>query len=276
MLIFSRYTWWVATMAGLALLLAVMSQTGLLSPFQSAFSVVTRPIENVLTGTFQPIASFLSNAGNVTSLRDENAKLRIENEALRNKVTALQQESQKIAELQQALKIVNGPGSDVHVAANVVAHDSSPFTDVVSIDRGSTSGIQPGMVVLSPQGTLLGTVISSTGSGAFVRVVTDTKSKVNARDVESKSDGIIQGTPNHGLTFDLSQADIKVGDTIVTSGLGGNYPPGLPIGRVSAVSGTPQDLFRQVTVEPGVRLATTTTVLVDTTFLPQQISTGLP
>jgi len=276
MLIFSRYTWWVASMIGLAFLLAIMGQTGLLRPFQGVFSVVTTPIDNVFSGAFQPVASFLSNAGNVNSLRDENARLRIENETLSNKVTQLQQDAQTVNDLQAALKIVQSSSSETRVAATVVVIDNTPFTDVVGIDRGSGSGIKVGMVVLSAQGTLMGTVISVNSDSAFVRKITDSKSKVNAHDLESKSDGIVAGTPNRGLTFDLSQADIKVGDTIVTSGLGGNYPPGIPIGKVSAVSGTSQDLFRQVTVEPGVRLSTTTTVLVNTTFVPQRISPATP
>lgn len=276
MLIFSRYTWWVASMIGFAFLLAIMGQTGLLRPFQGLFSVVTTPIDNVLSGAFEPVASFLSNAGNVNSLRDENARLRIENEALNNKVTQLQQDAQTVNDLQQALKIVQSSTSETRIAASVVVIDNTPFTDVVGINRGSSSGIKVGMVVLSAQGTLMGTVISVNSDSAFVRKITDSKSKVNAHDLESKSDGIVQGTPNRGLTFNLSQADIKVGDTIVTSGLGGNYPPGIPIGKVTAVSGTSQDLFRQVTVEPGVRLSTTTTVLVNTSFVPQRISVGTP
>jgi rod shape-determining protein MreC len=62
----------------------------------------------------------------------------------------------------------------------------------------------------------------------------------------------------------------------VTSGLGGNYPPNLPIGRVSEVSGSSQDLFRKVTVEPLARLSTTNTVLVLTSFTPQRIGLETP
>ena len=128
------------------------------------------------------------------------------------------------------------------------------------------------MVVLSAQGTLIGTVTKTFPGSAFVRLISDSRSKVNAEVQESKVDGIIRGTPGRGLTFDLAHAEIKAGDTIITSGLGGNYPPGLPIGKVSTVSGTSQDLFRNVTVEPFVRLSTATTVLVLTSFTPQRIS----
>ena len=271
MLIFSRYTWWVATMVGLALLLTIAGSTGVLNPFQGAFLKVTAPLDNAFTAVFRPIATFLSDAGSLNDLQDENAKLRVENEELRNKVVGLQQDAERVKELEEALKITQGAGPDVRLAASIVHKDTSPFTDVVSINRGSSSGVKAGMVVLSAQGSLIGTVTKTFDDQAFVRLITDSKSKVNAQVLESKSDGIVRGNPGRTLSFDLAQADIKVGDRVVTSGLGGNYPPGLPIGAVKEVSGTPQDLFRTVKVEPTVRLSTAQTVLVLTSFLPQRL-----
>ncbi len=276
MLIFSRYTWWMATMVGLALLLTLAGSTGVLNPFQGAFLKLTAPVDNVFTAVFRPIATFLSDAGSLNDLQDENARLRVENEDLRNKIVGLQQDAERVKELEEALKITQGSGTDVRLAASVVHKDTSPFTDVVSINRGSSSGVKAGMVVLSAQGSLLGTVTKTFDDQSFVRLITDSKSKVNAQVLESKSDGIVRGNAGRTLTFDLAQADIKVGDRIVTSGLGGNYPPGVPIGTVKDVSGTPQDLFRTVKVEPNVRLSTAQTVLVLTSFLPQRLGIENP
>ena len=276
MLMFSRYTWWVGAMIALAFLLAVMSQVGLMSPFQGLFLQVASPFENVLTTVFEPVASSLANIGNLNDLQNENAKLRVENEDLRNKVTSLQQDAQQVNDLKQALGITQNSGADTKVAASVVGRDSSPFTETVSIDKGSNAGLKAGMVVLSVQGSLVGTITTVNPNTAFVRLITDTKSKVNAEIFESKALGIVQGNPGRTLTFDLSQAEAKVGDTVVTSGLGGNYPPNYTIGRVSEVSGTPQDIFRKVKVEPLVRVSTVSTVLVLTSFTPQRIGASAP
>ena len=64
------------------------------------------------------------------------------------------------------------------------------------------------------------------------------------------------------------------GDTVVTSGLGGGYPVGIPIGTVTEVSGSEQDLFKEVAVQPRVRLSTTSlqTVLVITSFIPDEVA----
>ena len=77
MLILNRYSWWVASMVGLALLLAIMTEVGLLSPFQGIFLRASAPFERVLTGIFSPVASVLSDAGELNDLQDENARLRI-------------------------------------------------------------------------------------------------------------------------------------------------------------------------------------------------------
>ncbi len=271
MLIFQRYSWWFASMIGLALLLALMGQVGVLTPFQGVFLRVSAPVESVLTGVFRPVASLLSDAGEIGKIRDENDRLRLENEELRNQVAELEQNAAEIKELRDALNLQQGDTSVTRVAANIVHRDSSPFTDVVTIDKGSNEQIQVGMVVLSSRGTLMGKVTKVTATNSFVRLITDTQSRVTAEVLESGADGSVHGTPGRGLSFDLAQGEIQVGDTLITAGLGGSYPRGLPIGRVSSVSGSNQDLYKKVSVEPGVRISTAETVLVLTSFIPETL-----
>lgn len=260
-------------MAGLAVLLTALSQFGLLNPFQGLFMRVSTPFEKASSGIFQPVATLLADAGNLNELQDENRRLRLENEELRNQVSSLEGQSERVKELEAALAIPAASGSQ-NVPANIVARISQPFTDTISIDRGSSSGIRAGMVVLTSQGSLLGTVTSVESNRSFVRLITDSRSKVSAQVQESSVLGIIHGGANRTLSFEFAEtgSDIAVGDTITTSGLGGNYPADLPIGRVTAVTGTPQDLFRRVTVEPLVRLSTAKTVLVNTSFAPLRVA----
>jgi len=272
MLMISRYSWWVASMIGLALLLAIMGQTGLLNPFQGLFLRVTSPVENVLTAVFRPVASVLSDFDELRTLQDENNQLRLENEGLRNQNAGLQQDAQRVKELESLLQITEGGSDETRVVANIVHRASTPFQQEVSIDRGSSAGIQVGMVVLSSQGSLMGTVTKVTSETSFVRLITDTRSKVRAEVAGTGADGIVKGTPDRGLILDLAQGDIKVGDAVVTAGLGGNYPKGVPIGLVSGVSGTSQDLYKKVTIQPLVRLGTATTVLVNISFIPERLT----
>jgi len=73
------------------------------------------------------------------------------------------------------------------------------------------------------------------------------------------------------LDFVAQSADVKAGDTVVTSGLGGNYPNALLVGRVVKVEGTTQDLFRTISVEPVASFSRLESVLVLTSFLPSRL-----
>lgn len=253
-------------MLGLALLLTVAGQFGALSPFQGLFLRVASPVESVMTTVFRPVAVVLSRANDVSSLEEENRQLRLENETLRAQLLEKEEQTAELADLRQALGIVAEASEWSPVAATVVSRDPSPFSDVVRINQGSSAGIRSGMVVLSAGGSLVGTVTDVFEDQAFVRLITDSRSAVNAQVFETRIDGSLQGSPRKELRLALAQGDINAGDAVVTSGIGGNYPAGLPIGRVSQVSGSPQDAFRDVKVEPNVRMSTLRTVLVLTGF----------
>jgi rod shape-determining protein MreC len=276
MVIFSRYTWWAAAMAGLALLLTLASQVGALSPVEGAFLTVTSPVERLVGAIFRPLASVLSDAGDLGDLRNENKSLRLRNEQLENELVQAKQDAARVRELEAALGLPEGEKGETKLAAGVVHRDQSAFNDVILIDRGSNDGLKVGMVVLSPQGTLMGSVTKVTSGQAFVRLISDSKSRVAAETVDSKATGVVKGAPGRTLSFDLARADIKVGDLVQTSALTGRYPPGLTIGRVTEVKGTNQDLFRTVKVESTVRLSTVSTVLVLTSFTPTNVTESAP
>ena len=271
MIVFSRYSWWIGGMLTFALVLSLGARAGALGPAEGVVLRLTGPAESGLTELFRPVASFLGNVRELNHLRDENRQLRVDNEQLKNDVTSLQTLTEENAQLRQALEIIASESSDVRVAANIVSQDKTAFTDVVSINVGSGAGVRIGNPVISPQGTLVGKVTSVFATRAGVQLLGDTRSKVSARILETDADGSVQGNPDGSLSFELGRGDINVGDTVVTSGLGGGFPADIPIGEVSSVSGTDQDLFKEVSVQPRVRLSTTSlrAVLVITSFVPQ-------
>jgi rod shape-determining protein MreC len=270
MIFFSRYSFWVGAMLLFALVLSLGARAGVLGPIESSVLRLTAPAERGLTEVFRPVASFLSNVRELNDLRDENRQLRVDNEALRNQITSLQADTEEIEQLREALEILESESSDVRVAGTIISQDRTAFTDVISINRGADAGIRVGNVAISPQGSLIGKVTHVFDTRANIQLVSDTRSKVNARIAETDADGIVQGSPDRSLEFKLGSGDINVGDTVVTSGLGGGFPAGLPIGEVSAVSGSDQDLFKDVEVQPRVRLSSLRTVLVITSFIPQR------
>ncbi len=256
-------------MAALAFLTTFAGQFGALGPIQGVYLQATEPVENALGAVFRPVAGLLSNAGDLESLRDENRRLRLENEALQTEIVALSREAERVRELEAALSITTANTEGTRLAANVVHRESSPFTDVLSIDRGSSDGIRVGMVVLSAQGSLLGSVTDVFSDRSFVRLITDSRSRVIAETLDTHVEGTVKGTANRQLELDLAQGEVVVGDMVVTSALSGRFPAGLPIAKVSDVSGSPQDLHLSVKLEPLVRLSGARTVLVLTSFVPE-------
>ena len=83
------------------------------------------------------------------------------------------------------------------------------------------------------------------------------------------ADGIARGDGG-SLTFELVEGDVNLGDTVVTSGLGGAYPPDIPVGEVTAILGDAQDPFPTVRLQTTVRISTTRTVLVMISFTPDR------
>jgi len=268
----ARYRWWLATMAGLALVLAIAGRVGVLTPFHGAFLWLASPIEEGLRTIFSPVAAVLSDIGELRRLQEENQQLRLENESLKAQVAELRQDTSRLRELESALGVVQSGADQRLVAANVLARDASVLTHTVVIDRGAADGIREGMVVLSPSGSLVGKVTRALAQQSFVRLIDDSRSVVAVRIQETGIDGSLHAEANRQLKVDLARGEVAAGNTVITSGLGGEYPPGLPVGKVVDVSGTPQDMFRTVRVEPFAQLAAVQTLLVLTSFVPPSLA----
>ena len=105
----------------------------------------------------------------------------------------------------------------------------------IAINRGTRDGIAPGMPVVSQQG-LVGRIVDVTANAARVLLVTDTNSYVSARLQTTRELGTVQGqlTGNLRMIMIPQEATVQVGDVVITSGLGGNFPPDLVIGQITS------------------------------------------
>ena len=273
MLLFSRYTYWTGAMVALAVALAVAGRAGALDPVQGVFLRAASPIESGLDAAFGPVARFFDDVGDLARLRAENRRLLGENETLRNENAALRADTRQLGELEEALGIVAADPSAERLPAGVLSRIRGPLTRELRIDKGSGDGVREGNPVLSVRGTLIGTVTRALPGASFVRLVADSRSSVAAQVLGASADGVVRGD-GEGLSFDLAEGDVNAGDAIVTSGLGGAYPPDIPIGEVVEVRGDAQDPFPTVRLETAVRIATTRTVLVMISFAPDRFGLG--
>jgi rod shape-determining protein MreC len=192
------------------------------------------------------------------SLAEENRRLRLENDRLQLDNARLVEADATAQRLRAQLGLpFQIPAK--RIAADIVARRLHPHSDVFTIGRGSRDGILPRGTVVSPAG-LVGQVSEVGPTNAVVVMLTDTFSAVGAmvQRPASRAVGVCKGDGSGNLSFQYlaRDADVKVGDTIISSGLGGDkgvFPKGIPIGTVISVSVDASGATKQVVVKPSVQ-----------------------
>lgn len=267
---------WFSFVVGAGLLLLAASRVTFFEPVENAALTVSAPIDSALGEVTRPVADFLNNLTDINRLTDENQTLREETERLTVEVTRLQESERELHELQVFIDVRGVQTDETFVAANVFAREPSNAQELIAIDRGREDGVEENMAVLTLQGSLVGFVTRVLDDFAWVTLITDPESAVSARIQESRVEGVVAGSTNGTLTMEFVErtADVKEGDLVLTSGVGGNHPPGEIIGTVVEVDQAAQELFQAVTVEPLADLAHLESVVVLSSFVPQE--PGLP
>jgi rod shape-determining protein MreC len=234
---------------------------------------VTSPVQGALRHISDPVAGWLSDVTDIASLRDENRDLREENERLKDEVGRLREGQIQLEDLQKLLEIKQQYPDEEFVAASVLARDPSSLKEAVAIDKGKRDGLEEGMVVVTEGHSLVGRITHVFDSYSWVTLITDPSSAVIAMVQESRAEGVVSGNYSGQLAIEFvaQAAAVKEGDSVITSTMGGRYPAGLMIGKVTAVGTTPQELFKKVSIEPLASLSHLETVLVLTSFLPRDL-----
>ena len=226
---------------------------------------------------FVVIQDFLTVPRDVVALRQRNAELEAEVARLQADVVQLKT---SVSEADALAALVNfsrsNPGNSYR-AATVIGRDPSPFLRYIIIDEGSNKGLLRGMPVVTDQG-LVGRVDAVISSAARVQLITDTSSAVNIRLEKAKKEAILTGPVSGDLTLDLVPQDVSLeaGDLVLTSGLGGGFPPDLIVGQVLNVRKRDADLFQQAIVQPVVDFTQLKIVLIITDFRPVDIAPLIP
>ena len=204
--------------------------------------------------------------GNYVALRGARA----ENQALKRQVGELEvhlAEQRALAartvQLQALLELKTSTELPT-IAAEVIAGNPTPGVQTVTVNRGSSDGVDTDMAVISPKG-IVGRVIGRPGlHAARVQLLIDATAAAGALIERSRSGGMVvgvDGDPPLQMQLVSNLADIVAGDTVVTSGADGVYPKGFPIGRVEK-SERGSGLYRQITVRPLVDFSGLEEVLI--------------
>jgi rod shape-determining protein MreC len=247
---------------------------------QPVIGTATSPIVK-LQGYFstrvQAIVDFFTVPRDIASLRTRNTELESEVSQLQSQVIQLKQQLSEADVLYALLNFARENPENQYVASSVIGRDPSPFMHYVIIDHGSDSGIRHGMPVVTNQG-LVGRVDAVTAKAARVQLITDPGSVVNVK-MESLGKGAqLSGSLTGETTLEMipQDMDLKPGEIILSSGLGGTYPSNLLIGQVINVIKHETDLFQSAVVQPVVDFPNLNAILVITNFHPVEIEPLIP
>ncbi|MBA3551702.1 MAG: rod shape-determining protein MreC [Actinobacteria bacterium] len=224
------------------------------------------PLQAAVSRVFRPVGDFFTGLVHVGSLKGENDALREEVERLRSENVegvSIQRENEKLLALIGLRDQLGLEG----VPAIVIGESVSNFEWTVTIDRGSSDGVEVDMPVVTGEG-LVGHVVRVSGRAATVELIIDPESAVAGRLVGSGETGLVLGdTDLRDLTMDLvdDETEVNPDERVVTSGYqGGLYPPRIVIGSVSHVTGGSGGVSKVVTVRPAVDFSSLDIVLVVT------------
>ncbi len=248
--------------------------------FSSASNVFTGSLVNLQTWfstRFVAVQDFLTAPRDMAALRQRNAELESEVADLQAQVIQLQQEVGETQILAALVDFSRANPENTYRAAAVIGRDPSPFLHYVIINRGSNDGILRGMPVVTDQG-LVGRIDAVIADAARVQLVTDPASLVNVRLQNAEVEATLSGSVTGDVTLDQIPQDtaLEPGDLVLTSGLGGGYPPDLIVGQVVNIRARDFDLFQQATVQPVVDFNRLQIVLVIVNFKPVDFSPLIP
>mgnify|MGYP005804346509 CR=1 FL=1 len=227
-----------------------------ISPFQD----LTTGLSSWMDDTVTTFTQTTEQADRIQELETQVAILEAENKRL-----ALYEEENKT--LSDLLDLAQRYPQHPTTGAKVIAKDPGNWYDIFTINKGTTQDISANQVVLAPGG-LVGKVIESGATYSKVMSILDSRSSVSAMSTRTGDLGVVKGDyslMNEGLCimeYIDAEAEIMVGDEIVTSNLSETYPDGIPIGKVQEIRTDSNGLTKYAIIEPYCDLKHLTEVLL--------------
>lgn len=244
-------------------LLVADTRFNYLTPLRQLAAIIIYPLQRIASAPASIARRIEDFFVTHSSLRAENARLtqeQLANAPALQQLKALQAENRQLRELLAARERVN---ADARLA-EVLYAARDPFSRKIVIDKGLQDNVKAGQAVVDTRG-VVGQVTRAYPWLAEVTLITDKGQAVPVQNLRSGLRGVVFGVGQDGvldLRFMPLNADVQNGDQLVTSGIDGTYPPGLPVAEVSNIERNAAFMFARITGKPLAGVASNTQVLV--------------
>jgi rod shape-determining protein MreC len=244
-------------------LLIFLNPKGILSPVRNVFMTLAYPFEKLFYIISKKIESTGNFLGSISNLRTENERLIKENNQMEAELALLSEEKKENENLRQQLDLLPRKKFDLE-GGSIIGQDPQKLGSWLMIDKGQTDGVAQGMSVIVSDGIIVGKIGEVNINNSRIDLLSSSSSLVNAVDLDTNAKGIVRGEFGLGVILDMvAQTDVlNVGDEVITSGLGGDVPKGLLIGRVQEIRSTQDKLFQQALIIPKVKYSSLETAFV--------------
>ena len=251
----------------------VLHRAGLLQPVEGLLLRLTAPIQEEISSFSTGLGNLAQTARDLRELRRRNEELEAQNAALLLDNVRLREVDTEAALLRALLNFTqSNPTYSIQgarVVGRTIAQDPSNLQSYITLDVGREAGIERNMPVITDRG-LVGRISEVGDTWSRVLLIIDPQSTVNALTQSTRASGSVQGQADGSLIMrSIPQGDtVSVGDTVFTSGLGGNFPRQLLIGQIVEAERKDYDLYQSAVVQPTVDFGHLEAVLIITDFEP--------
>lgn len=243
---------------------------GPLHAVRAGVQTVASPVRVVGSVVASPFNALGNVVSNLTASEESLSDLRDQNKRLTAQVAKLA-ESAKSADRLEKLLDIKSTYSLKSTGAKIIGTSGDAWTSSVTIDKGSKDGMKVNMPVMSSAG-VIGQIVSVSGTTSTVRLLNDENSGISAMVQDTRVQGMLIGQADGTLRLEYvtTDSDVKVGDIIVTSGIGGVFPKGLPLGTVSSVDKSSNSVYYTIVVRSQSTMENNEEVLVITSLTDAQ------
>jgi rod shape-determining protein MreC len=221
--------------------------------FERAIAAVFTPVQHGIVSFFRSFKDFWRNYFYFRDLRRRNQALEKEALELRQENLAIKNLLLKFRGAEEIRSLLSTLSQSVLVAS-VIGIDSSQIYNSIELNKGAADGVHKDMMVLDRNAHLVGRVVEPISSKqARVQLITDRDSGVGVYSERFRVIGILQGDANGKCIVKYivkTNREVTAGEEILTSGLDGIYPSGIPVGRIVSIVSPETDLFKKIIVEP--------------------------